>query len=297
MFGEETADSLPPCAISLISHVMDSPYLTREVYSELLEDVCILNRNCWRIYKRSQVQKETGVSLESLWIPILRLVCQQCTRSEESMQLEALEVLEELMCDESLLLLPASTYNSLISQTFLPTMKDVLLQVTGISHSTEEKPRVTRMRENKVLERLDQVIFNVLQLRFESLLVMEGFTTLWLQIMSILQFIQTVSMPDGSLRQENEKAVASILRHANTFGLFRVVKKEMKGEEMKGEGVNGEEVKKEEVKKEEVKGEEVKEDIKERETQETKEECSELWRHTVNQLSSFKEEMLKEILV
>lgn len=297
MFGEETADSLPPCAISLISHVMDSPYLTREVYSELLEDVCILNRNCWRIYKRSQVQKETGVSLESLWIPILRLVCQQCTRNEESMQLEALEVLEELMCDESLLLLPASTYNSLISQTFLPTMKDVLLQVTGISHSTEEKPRVTRMRENKVLERLDQVIFNVLQLRFESLLVMEGFTTLWLQIMSILQFIQTVSMPDGSLRQENEKAVASILRHANTFGLFRVVKKEMKGEEMKGEEVKGEEVKKEEVKKEEVKGEEVKEDIKERETQETKEECSELWRHTVNQLSSFKEEMLKEILV
>lgn len=96
---------------------------------------------------------------------------------------------------------------------------------------------------------------------------MEGFPTLWLQIMSVLQFIETVSIPDGPLRQENEKAVTSILRHANTFGLFRVVKE---------------------------KEEKVKEEGKESETME---ECSELWRHTVTQLSSFKEEMLKKILV
>ena len=65
MFGNDTVDSLPPSTLTLITQVLDSPYLTRDVYSELLEDICLLSHNCWRIYKRSQAEKEVSISLES----------------------------------------------------------------------------------------------------------------------------------------------------------------------------------------------------------------------------------------
>lgn len=224
MFSPELADSLPPCTLSLIEFLLRSPFLTPEVFADMLKDLKLLSRNCWRIYTSAQLQTTgaAGPSIESLWLPVLQLVCQQCTREDSAMAVQALDVLERLMCDASMQLLPSTLYNRIVFKTLLPALKEMLLRATGISDSAGERQRVTRTRENPALERLGEAMVHMLKVRFESLLVLDGFTTLWSQVLSILQFIQTVSIPESPLCEKNRKAVAELLRHANTFDLFKM---------------------------------------------------------------------------
>ena len=231
MFQEDIANLLPPSALSLISYLLNSPYLTTEIYTELLDAISVLSTNCWTIYRNAltQMDQQEGEenstespSFEEIWMPVLRLTCDQCLRENESLQMEALDLLEEMMCDDNIHLLSTSEYNPLISQTILPTIRQILLHTAGIDPTSTEKARVTRMRENATLELLVEVMVAILQVRFESLLVMEGFTTLWTQILSILQFVQTISIAEGSLQEQNKKAVIVLLKHAMDFGLFKV---------------------------------------------------------------------------
>ena len=67
-----------------------------------------------------------------------------------------------------------------------------------------------------------EVMVSILQMRFESLLVLDGFSTLWNQILSIIQFVQTISIANGALQQQNMKALTVLLKHASTFGVFKV---------------------------------------------------------------------------
>lgn len=231
MFQEDIANLLPPSALSLISYLLNSPYLTIEIYTELLDAISVLSSNCWTIYRNAltQLEQHEGEgnsaeqpSLEEIWMPVLRLVCDQCLRDNDDLQIEALDLLEEMMCDDNIHLLSASEYNPLIAQTILPTLRQVLLRTAGIDPTSTEKARVTRMRENTTLELLVEVMVAILQVRFESLLIMEGFSTLWTQILSILQFVQTISIAEGKLQEQNKKAVIVLLKHAMDFGLFKV---------------------------------------------------------------------------
>lgn len=235
MFQKDIATSLPPTTLSLIAYLLDSPYITLDIYNELLDAISALSTNCWTIYKHALAEQEQkmkstnssslppeSISIETMWLPVLRLTCQQCLRVNPDEQLDALVLLEDLMCDSNLLVISSAEYNEIISKIILPTLREVLLQAAGISQSTTDKPRVTRMSENEVLENLLEMMVAILQVRFESLLVLEGFGTLWSQILSIVQFVQTISIADGTLQQQNVKALTVLLKHTSTFGVFDV---------------------------------------------------------------------------
>ena len=97
MFSEGLCDSLPPCTLSLIDNLLQSPFVTAEIFTELLDDLQILSQNCWRILTRAKLQEEQensgSDSVTTLFYPLVQLVCRECCRRESEFSLKALKLL------------------------------------------------------------------------------------------------------------------------------------------------------------------------------------------------------------
>lgn len=96
MFSEAVCDSLPPCTLNLIDTLLQSPFVSEEVFSELIDDLRILNRNCWRILTQARIQeasKEDKTTLESTFYPLLSVVCRECSKGGRKSR-EALQLLQ-----------------------------------------------------------------------------------------------------------------------------------------------------------------------------------------------------------
>ena len=101
MFSEELCDSLPPCTLSLIDSLLQSPFVSEDIFMELLDDLQILSNNCWRILTRAKLQEQeiqeqddnASSSLSTLFYPLVKLVCRECCRMESRYSLRALQLL------------------------------------------------------------------------------------------------------------------------------------------------------------------------------------------------------------
>ena len=102
MFSDALCNSLPPCTLQLIDSLLQSPFVSQEIFTELIDDLSILNRNCWRILTREKVyqntdeDKTTGMDLQSLFYPLLTIVCRECKQNNPALCIEALQLLHVL---------------------------------------------------------------------------------------------------------------------------------------------------------------------------------------------------------
>lgn len=101
MFSETLCDSLPPCTLSLIDSLLQSHFVSEEIFCELIDDLRLLNTNCWRILTRAKAQEsspegESSTTLDTLFYPLLQVVCRECCRMEPTMSMEALGLLNVL---------------------------------------------------------------------------------------------------------------------------------------------------------------------------------------------------------
>ena len=85
MFSDETAKTLPPSTLSLLDAMLQSPFVAPSVFSELMEDLLILNQNCWKILTRQSQDGAGGAtfqnSLQTIWKPLLDVVCRECRKA------------------------------------------------------------------------------------------------------------------------------------------------------------------------------------------------------------------------
>ena len=85
MFSNETAKTLPPSTLSLLDALLQSPYVLPSVFSELMEDILLINQNCWKILTRLSQDGAGGAtfqnSLQTLWKPLLDVVCRECRKA------------------------------------------------------------------------------------------------------------------------------------------------------------------------------------------------------------------------
>lgn len=96
MFSEALCDSLPPCTLTLLDSLLQSPFVSEEIFAELIDDLLILNCNCWRILTQAKLQDTTegdSISLEALFYPLVKVVCRECCRSEPAFSTKALQLL------------------------------------------------------------------------------------------------------------------------------------------------------------------------------------------------------------
>lgn len=97
MFSDETANSLPPSTLLLIDAILQSVYVTPELFSELMEDILILNRNCWKILihmPQSETESSSFTeSVQMIWEPLLHVVCRECNHPDKESADLALTVL------------------------------------------------------------------------------------------------------------------------------------------------------------------------------------------------------------
>lgn len=71
-------------------------------------------------------------------------------------------------------------YCKIIVEEVLPALKGVLLISAGVVPSrSNEKPRVTRIAESSSLTKLVTLLRDVLASRFDSLIVMSDFASIW----------------------------------------------------------------------------------------------------------------------
>lgn len=85
MFSNETAKTLPPSTLSLIDAILQSPFVAPSIFSELMEDLLLLNQNCWKILTRLSQDDAGGAtfqnSLQTIWRPLLDVVCRECRKA------------------------------------------------------------------------------------------------------------------------------------------------------------------------------------------------------------------------
>lgn len=86
-----------------------------------------------------------------------------------------------MVCSDGVLAVPSGLFCECAINDVLPGLKGVLLVSAGVVQSSRgnEKPRVTRIVESEVLSKLVALLRDVLELRFDSLIILEGFTTVW----------------------------------------------------------------------------------------------------------------------
>lgn len=85
------------------------------------------------------------------------------------------------MCGDNALAVPSGLFCDCVVNDVLPGLKGVLLVAAGVVQSFRgnEKPRVTRIVESEVLSKLVVLLQDMLKLRFDSLIILDGFSNIW----------------------------------------------------------------------------------------------------------------------